>query len=294
MRLPPLHAIRFFEAAARLRSFKAAASELNVTPGAVTKQVQALETFLGVRLFERNHRSVALTPDGAAYLKAASAAFETLSRATAALLREDGEGPLNIWCTTLFMQQWLVQRLASFRALHPDLEVTITVGDLGDAMPPDADVGIRIGEGSEPGLASHHLIDIRLIPVCSPSYRAKVGPLDSPQDLAGHTLLRSNVRPNAWRTWLSFAGIEDPPHVSWITFPNSSAAYRASMEGVGIALGHRRFIEHDVAAGRLLTPFAVEAPTPESYRLVYPKSRRAKRRIVQFRRWILAALAAQT
>lgn len=292
MRLPPLNAVRAFEAAGRLSSFKNAAQELNVTPGAVAKQIKMLEDYFGVMLFTRSHRHVTLTPSGHRFWRDANDALSRLERGSQKVAAEEQKRPLHIWCTALFMEHWLVGRLAEYRALDPDQEVAITIGASNDPMPPEADIGIRFGTKKRlPGFTSHFLLGTELIPICSPTYFAKSPKLAQPRDLARHTLLQSMVQPNAWNDWFKGATGSSLPEARQVRFPNGGAAYRAAIEGVGVAIGHRGFIEPDVAAGRLVIPFDITVKSAGAYHLVYPSGKRPPARVIRFRDWILAQIA---
>jgi LysR family glycine cleavage system transcriptional activator len=285
VRLPPLNAVKAFEAAARAASFKKAAEELHVTPGAVTKQIQILEDYFGVRLFTRGSRSVALTAPGEAYFRSASEALGSLERGARALLAADRAPPLRFWCTGLFMHHWLVHRLGDFHRIAPEQEVVITVGDARDPVPPDTDLGIRVGGKRYAGMRSHFLMDVHLVPVCSPAYLAASAPLRGLQDLAQHTLLESAMRPEVWTGWLHRLernGVK-PRRIS---FPNASAAYSAAIAGAGVAVGQLGFIERELASGQLVVPFDVAAQPAGAYYLVGP-ARRPPQRLLAFRRWIL-------
>jgi LysR family glycine cleavage system transcriptional activator len=291
VRLPPLNALRVFEAAGRLGSFLRAAEELNVTPGAVSKQIKLLESFVGVELFEPASKPAQLSRDGAQYLSSVRAALSTLEEATQDLLDDDDPKPLRIWSSRFFMQKWLVPKLASFQAADPGTEVVITTGLSTEVMPSEADIGIRFGAGDWPGYKVHVLIGMRLIPVCSPTYLASHPPLGAPSDLARHTLLQNLFRPEDWLIWLRHAGIDSLPVSSRVSFESSLAAYMAAIEGAGVALGRAGFIESDLVAGRLVAPLAPVAPSEGAFHLVYRDRSRQPARLLRFRRWILDEIA---
>lgn len=287
MRLPSLKALQAFEAAGRLESFQKAAAEMAVTPGAVSKQIQLLEQQLGRQLFARAHRSVALTPAGRAYLAEVGAAFDRLQHATRRVERVADGQPLRVHCSSLFMQHWLTPRLASLRDLHPELEVTINVGSAREALPADADVGIRLGGKRVAGFSAHRLLDVKLVPVCSPAYLAASGALRSAEDFSDHVLLGSLLRPQAWRDWLRAAGTDASPS-RMMSFPDASTAYHAALKGVGIALVYEEFARTDLAEGLLVKPFDFAVRYDEAYYLLYPKANGAHAGVRKFRSWILA------
>lgn len=286
MRLPSLKALPAFEAAGRLGSFQDAAREIGVTPGAVSKQIQNLEDHLGCRLFVRLHRQVQLTPAGRTYLEAVGGAFAQLDEATRAVAQLQVAEPLRIYSSTLFVQNWLTPRLARFRRIAPDLEVVLSVGAPREPLPVEADVGIRLGMKRVPGLVSHHLLDVDMVPVCSPAYIAATGRPRTPEDLEGHTLLGSRVRTDTWRVWLRAAGA-DFPITRMISFPDASGAYHAALKGAGIAMGYRDFAEMDLAAGNLVRLFDLSVRYGEAYYLVYPRTQAQADKVKKFRDWIL-------
>jgi LysR family glycine cleavage system transcriptional activator len=291
LKLPPLNSVRTFEVAGRLGSFLRAAEELNVTPGAVSKQIALLEDFVGTDLFERMRKPVRLTAAGEAYLASVRRALAIIEESTREIRRDEADKPLHIWSSRFFMQKWLVPKLASFQAANPHLEVVITTGLSSEPMPAEADIGIRFGSGPWAGFKAHALIGMRLIPVCSPRYLASHPPLDAPAALARHTLLQNLYRPNDWGDWLRHAGVPTLPITNRISFESSLGAYSAAMEGLGVALGRCGFIEDDLAAGRLVSPLPMAAETEGAFHLVYRDRARQPLRVARFRRWILDEIA---
>ncbi|VCU69398.1 Glycine cleavage system transcriptional activator [Pigmentiphaga humi] len=292
-RLPPLYPLRTFEAAARLRSFSRAARELHVTPGAVSRQVLALEEFLGARLFERANREVRLTPVGQRYLDDLGDVFERMAGATRRAMRGSDDQPLHIWCPMTFAMRWLLPRLPAFHAAHPGQDAVFTT-----ALKPvdfdthDADVAIRMGEGDWPGVMSTFLVGIELLPVCSPRLLENGPPLAAPADLARHTLLQSVARPDYWRRWLEAAGTRGIDPDRGLTFESVSLAYQAALEGIGVAMGQHALVADDLAAGRLVAPLEPRVPIDNAFYLVYPERRAQDARVAVFRDWIVAAAQA--
>jgi LysR family glycine cleavage system transcriptional activator len=287
MHLPSLKALRAFEAAGRHGSLKKAALEMGVTPGAVTKQIQLLEATLGRPLFARSHRAVELTPLGRTYLEEVGGAFARLEQATQRITRADDTRQLRLHCSSMFMQHWLTPRLASLRAAEPTLDVLISVGPARAGLPADADVGIRLGQKPKGGLASHRLLELRLVPICSPAYLAATGPLADAAAFTSRVLLASLIRPEAWRDWLRAAGCAAAPE-HLIGFPDASAAYHAALKGAGIALVYEDFARLDLDDGLLVKPFDFAVPSSDAYYLVYPKANAGLARVARFRAWLLA------
>jgi LysR family glycine cleavage system transcriptional activator len=292
-RLPPLNALRAFEAAARHLSFTKAADELNVTQAAVSHQVKALEERLGMPLFKRGNRSLLLTDAGQAYLPALREAFDGIAQATDRLRITSGEGPLKVSALNSLAAKWLMPRLPKFRSLHPEVDVLIHTSDqLVDFAHDGIDVGIRYGGGSYGGLISDFLMSDVCFPVCSPKLLADGQlPLEKPADLARHTLLNDDA-PNVrgmpdWRMWLRAAGVKniDPSH--GLAYSDSAMLVQAAVEGQGVALARLSIAELDLAAGRLVKPFDLEIPTQHSYYLVFPPAHLEVPKVKAFRAWIL-------
>src|SRR5712672_2502560 len=203
-RLPSLNGLRAFEAAARHLSFTVAASELNVTQTAISHQIRRLEEELGIRLFIRQNRALALTPEARDYLPGVRAAFNDLRLATERLLRRENDHVLTISTLASLAAKWLLPRLSSFQEAHPGIDVRITTSTaLVDFRAGDVDAAIRYGRGHWPGLRAD-----QLFPVCSPALLTGNRPLRCPEDLRDHVLLHtSNIYTDDWRLWLTAAGL---------------------------------------------------------------------------------------
>lgn len=287
MSLPSLRALQAFEAAGRLGSFQRAAREVGVTPGAVTKQMQSLEDMLGSRLFVRLHRSVELTPAGHAYLAEIRTALSRIETATQTVSGIRSSEPLRVYCPSLFMRNWLTPRLARFLPhAAPDLDIVLNVGTPRVPLPPNADIGIRLGMKQAKGLTSHRLFNIDLLPVCSPAYLAAFGKPATVDALRSHTLLGSLIRADMWQVWLKAAGA-DLPLPRMISFPDGSGAYQAALEDAGIAIANLDFASPDLASGRLVKTFEFSVRYEEAYYLVYPKANARVEKVRIFRDWLL-------
>ena len=208
-RLPSLKGLRAFEAAARHLSFTVAASELNVTQTAISHQIRRLEEELGIRLFIRQNRALALTPEARDYLPGVRAAFNDLRLATERLLRRENDHVLTISTLASLAAKWLLPRLSAFQEAHPGIDVRITTSTgLVDFKNGDVDAAIRYGRGHWPGLRADWLMADELFPVCSPALLAGKKPLRRPEDLADHVLLHSSAaNDDDWRLWLTAAGL---------------------------------------------------------------------------------------
>jgi LysR family glycine cleavage system transcriptional activator len=287
MPLPPLAAVRAFEAAARLGSFTKAAAELGMTQAAVSYQVKLLEDRLGAPLFLRLPKRVALSEAGKRLATPVSEAFQRLEAAFAAM-RETNEGVLSVTAIMSFANNWLVPRLGTFQLAHPDIAVRLdTSQHLVDFSREEVDVGIRGGRGSWPGLKAHLLMPTEFTPLCSPALLARAGKLDSPADLLRLPLL--DWRDEWWRQWFALAGIADPkpaPHPT-IELESQVLLGQAAMAGQGVAILTPAYFAADIAAGRLVQPFDLVGRSESSFWLVYPQERQSSPKIRAFRDWIL-------
>ena len=257
--LPPLNAVRAFEAAARRGSFKDAAAELGVTHGAVSRQIQLLEEWLGApALFRRLSRGVTLTPEGSALLTEFGPALDRIS-AAARQHRERRGGPvatvLRVNALATFSLRWLLPRLTLFREQHPGIEVQLTTANEPvDALPEEYDVVIRGGPDTFYGFVSRPLLHERRLPVCSPLL-IKRHPLAMVTDLETHTLLHVSTVPKLWRDWLTLAGHAGLKPAATLTLDHFYLSIQAAVDGLGVAMGPTALVSDDVAAGRLVIPF---------------------------------------
>ncbi|HEV2676245.1 MAG TPA: transcriptional regulator GcvA [Aliidongia sp.] len=293
----PHAALRAFEAASRLGSFKAAAAELDVTPAAISHQVKSLEEHLGVSLFERLNRALRLLPAGAALGEAAQRAFRDLDRAIERA-RQTGtdRSALSVSVVPSLAAKWLVPRLHRFQDRHPDIELrlasTEAVVDL--ARDPGVDVALRYGAGPYPGLRAELLTWGHLTPVCSPVLLEGGSALRCPADLARHQLLRDGLPHEAgWLEWLTAAGVADRVKPGrGLRFSNSHLALDAAAAGRGVALVPELLIEEDLRAGRLVRPFALTVPSPSAYWFLARPDRAETIKVRRFLAWLRAELSA--
>lgn len=291
-RFPLLNALRAFEAASRHGTLSGAAAELSVTTGAVSRQISRLETYLDCTLFFRNPRGVALTPRGQTYANSLTDAFDRIDEATSELRNRAAPTSLSVFSFTTLAMEWLVPNLDSFRELHPGIDVKLVASiepvGLYDGQ---VDMGLWVGPEHWPGIHFDVLFDVDHFPVCSPALLETGPPLREPGDLRHHTLLYSTQRMPNWPDWLNAAGIGDMDMTREIRFENSSNAYRAARDGLGVALGQRLFVAEDIAAGRLVVPLPLSIRQRRNYCLVCLESRRTEWKIEAFRAWISARIA---
>lgn len=287
-RLPPLHSLRAFEAAGRLQSIRKAAEELFVTPGAVSRQVQSLEAFLGVKLFRRDPREIVLTAEGEQYLAAVAQSLDIVRDATQRLTGKRAVEVVRLRAYTTFAMKWLIPRLSSFHDANPEVEVRLETSNEAVSFEREAvDCAIRLGDGQWSGVETDRVLDNRLVPMCSPALAAR-NPLQTVSDLGRVRLLHSMIRPDDWRHWLRAAGAHEIDPYSGDKFASSTLAYQATLEGFGVMIAQRALFADDVAAGRLVCPFDLELDMgSHTYYLLYPQNRLRKPAFRRFRLWLL-------
>jgi len=289
-KLPPLNAIRAFEAAARHQSFTRAAEELGMTQAAVSYQIKQLEDRLGEPLFVRMPRQVLLTPSGKRLAPAVTEAFEAMRTAFAAM---DGgvDSVLSLTVLPTLASHWLVARIGRFQVGHPHLAVKLDTS-LGMVVfqLEDYDIGIRSGLGSWPGLEAHVLLPSKFTPVCSPTLLEGTE-LRSPADILNLPLI--GTHDVWWRRWFEAAGLPDVnlSDRSDYTFQTQQYEGIAAMAGQGVAMVNPFFFANEIASGRLVQMFDLVVPDSRPYWLVYPRARRHLAKIQAFRDWVLAEAA---
>lgn len=287
-----MNALRAFEAAARLRSFTRAAAELCVTQTAVSRHVRVLEQHVGKALFVRSANGIELTEHGRILVAALSASLDAIAAGLDAIQGDRGRRAVRISAQPNFAMRWLIPHLASFRSLHPRVDVEVITSHRGTQFPVEgADVAIRLGRHWT-GVRAERLFGADLVPVCSPRLMSRDRPLAVPDDLRHHTLLHVTTAPTDWKIWLDAAGL---PSFTWTggsRFDSYALALQAAVEGLGVAIGRRVFVERDLAAGRLVQPFALSVALDEAWFLLYPNAVASRPEIRAFRSWILHEAAA--
>lgn len=296
--LPPLNAVRAFEAAARHGSLKDAAAELGVTHGAVSRQIQLLESWLGdPPLFQRVHRGVTLTAEGRTLLAEFGPVLDRIA-AAARQHRERRSEPiatiLRVNALATFSLRWLLPRLPLFRENHPDIEVQLTTANEPvDALPEEYDVVIRGGPDTFHGFVSQPLMNERRLPVCSPALVRRC-PLATVTDLRNHTLLHVITMPRLWRDWLTMAGHADLQPAAAITLDHFYLAIQAAIDGLGVAMGPTALVGDDLAAGRLVTPFPHISLPARRYFAYLPERNLTNAACTVFCAWLTKAAAEST
>ena len=290
--LPPLNALRAFEAAARHLSFKKAAEELNVTPAAISHQVKALEELLDIQLFNRLTRALDLTEAGRAALPLLTEGFDKLVEGSGRMQAYCESGLLTVSVSPSFGAMWLVPKLDRFRTLHPDIEIRIDGTDrLVDVARGEVDVALRYGPGGYKDVRVHHLFNQFNTPVCSPALLEGDTPLVSPGDLRHHTLLHIEWKDMeaSWRMWLLAAGLKDIDPTQGPHFTHENMAVQAALDGHGVALVGDRLVADHLATGRLVCPFDPDLRTPLkfAYYLLTSHGGASSPKICAFRDWMM-------
>ena len=285
--LPPLNALRAFEAAGRLGSFKEAATELHVTQGAISQHVRLLEEWLGGPLFERHNRRVVLTPAAKTYLAEIGPLFEQLSQATVRYgVPATASRTLSVNASATFTLRWLVPRLAKFRLAHGDVDVKVeTSNESVESLKDIYDIIIRGGPDTFYGYTMRPFLSEERIPVCSPVLLQRL-PLSMPEDLQQHTLLHTSSLPRLWPDWLASAQIPALRPAATLTFDHFYLTLQAAIDGIGIAMGPTALVSDDLAAGRLVAPFTGPRLPSRSYCTYVPDGKSADDLVMLFRSWL--------
>ena len=292
LRLPPLSAIRAFEAAARHGSFTKAAEELGMTQAAVSYQVKLLEDRVGTPLFLRQPRRVVLSEAGKRLAPAVAEAFQRLNAAFASL-RETDESVLSVSAVNTFCTNWLVPRLGTFQVAHPNIAVRLEASHrLVDFAVEEIDVAIRSGTGQWPGLKAHELFPVELTAVASPEFLKRAGPIRHAQDVLSLPLL--DCEDECWQRWFAQAGVASLPPLKGpvLRLQTQQMIGAAAMAGQGVALVTPALFDIDLAAGGLVRILPIVVSHYDmKYWLVYPEERQRSAKIKAFRDWILAEVA---
>ena len=307
LRLPPLNALRAFEAAARHLSFRKAADELHVTPAAISHQIKLLEENLGVTLFRRLTRAIALTHTGQSFLPQLREGFSSIAAAVEQVRVHERGGTLTVNVPPSFAAKWLMPRLHRFVTTYPDIDIRIVASmrlvdvrrhdasdslGSGEAAPDDADIDIRFGAGNYPHCRVDPLFRVALTPLCAPSLLSGMRPLRKPTDLRYHVLLHDDTpygsadQPD-WKYWLQAAGAGEVDTSRGPHFNHPVLGLEAAIDGLGVVLGIRELAARDLAAGRLVAPFAFSLELPSSYFVVSSEAAAERPKVALFRTWLL-------
>jgi len=288
-RLPPLNALKAFEAVARSNSVTRAAEELSVTQGAVSQQVKALEATLGVKLFNRERQRLVITEAGRDYQTVVRNAFDQIAVGTERLMQRQNAGVLTVSTSLDFAAKWLVHRLARFAAAHPgiDLRVSATMHTV-DFAHEDIDVSVRHGDGNWPGLDATRLCAEQIFAICSPKLLAGRNRLQRPADVLKWPLVRLEDQSKAWERWFALAGVVAPEQLPGPVLNRASMLIDAAIDGQGIALARTTLAAWDLIGGRIVRPFDLSWRPAGTYWIVCPKATAKVTKIGRFREWLLA------
>ncbi|MBK8115556.1 MAG: transcriptional regulator GcvA [Candidatus Accumulibacter sp.] len=310
-RLPPLNALRAFEAAARHLSFKDAGEELSVTPTAISHQIRGLEEYLGFYLFRRLTRALELTREGRAMLPKVREGLECFAAAIESTRQHDAGGRLLVTSPPAFANRWLIRHLPAFTAAHPEIQLhmaasldTIDARDVSgvsglegiDVRDDEAEVFIRFGHGQYDGCRVDRLFAPAYAVVCSPRLLLGMRPLNEPGDLRRHNLLHDESimelldRPT-WAEWLQVAGVSGINPDTGTHFSDPGLVLSAAIDGVGVAIASKPLIEAEVTAGRLVVPFDIVIRRTQAYYLVAPEAIADRPIVNTFRRWLRSEAA---
>jgi LysR family glycine cleavage system transcriptional activator len=291
-RLPPLNSLKAFEAAARHESFTRAAEELFVTQGAVSQQVKALESGLGIKLFNRERQRLIITEAGRDYLTVVRDALDRIAVGTERLLQRQNTGVLTVSTSPDFAAKWLVHRLGNFAESHPeiDLRVSATLQHV-DFAREEVDLAVRHGDGNWPGLDPVQLSGEQLFAVCSPKLLSGRRRLGKPADLLKYPLLHLDNRED-WKQWLRAVGVDDSAVTHGPVLNRVSMVIDAAINGQGVALARTTLAAWDLIQGRLVRPFPDALPLSKTYWILCPKATSNLPKIVTFRNWLLAEATA--
>lgn len=289
LRLPPLPALRLFEAAGRHQSFKLAAAELHVTPSAVSHGIVGLEEALAVQLFVREPRGISLTATGADYLSYVSEAFSLIAIGTQRLPNHRANRPVALSCAPTFASRWLLPRLAQFRAHWPNVNVSVDTSHRQVGFPVDGfDFAVRMSRSPVAGAAWTRLFGERLVPVCSPAYLENLRDAHGHLDLRRATLIHVNAASEDWQAWLDATGPDDIETADGLRVDTIQLAFEAASMGLGVALGRRPLVDSDLASGMLVEARPQTITSDTAYWLVSAENAERRPELLDFRRWLVS------
>lgn len=294
--MPPLNALRCFEAAARNGSFIKAADELSVTPSAISHQIKSLESFLEIELFFRTKRQVVLTDAGKDYLVPIASIFAQLDKATTELLdKQNLGGTLRLSVPPAFLARWLMPRMDSFQDQYPDvqLEVNESTNEV-DFIASSTDMAVYFGNGDWDGVETHFLRNASLAPVCNPTLVKSNQPIRTPDDMRFYPLLHVAKRQEEWQDWLKQNGLEQKKFRRGLILSNGALTASAAAQGLGIALADPSFIAPEIHEGTLMVLFNQHLISESAFYLVYPKSYVVSSAMKAFKQWIIEQMSEES
>ena len=310
-RLPPLNALKAFEAAARHLSVKKAAVELNVTPAAVSHQIRTLEEYLDLQLFHRYNRALELTDAARACLPKLREGFDCLAQAVERLRTHTSGGMLTVSAAPSFAARWLMPRLHRFIAAHHEIDVRVSARmrrvsvdgkvDVAERATietwlDDSDVAILYGHGHYPDMDVHRLLSLTITPICSPKLLTGEHPLRTPEDLKHHMLLHDDTGDmydgeSFWEVWLEAAGVTGIDAKRGARFSHAVLALEAAIDAVGVVSSMPSLAAEELASGKLVMPFDLKVPLDSAYYLVCEPHAKTRPSVAAFRDWLIAEAA---
>ncbi len=291
-KLPPLNALRAFEAAARHLSVKIAAEELCVTPGAVSQMLKILEEHLGVKLFDRVNRGINLTQAGRDYLPPIRNAFRQIAESSRRVALSADTGVLTVSVTPFFASAWLVPRMKSFQDAHPSIDLQILASSaVVDFSRGGVDIAVRHGMGRYPGLRSYRVVSVEMVPVAAPSLVERLGVPETPAELARWPHVHDADR-KGWSLWFQAQGIDEVALPRGASFDDSSLLLNAVIAGQGAGLLPAAMVAFDMEEGRLARLAKATHMESFAYYLVYPETNHDRPKISAFKDWILNTASA--
>ena len=310
-RLPPLNALKAFEAAARHLSVKKAAVELNVTPAAVSHQIRTLEEYLDLQLFHRYNRALELTDAARACLPKLREGFDCLAQAVERLRTHTSGGMLTVSAAPSFAARWLMPRLHRFIAAHHEIDVRVSARmrrvsvdgkiDVAERATietwlDDSDVAILYGHGHYPDMDVHRLLSLTITPICSPKLLTGEHPLRTPEDLKHHMLLHDDTGDmyggeSFWGVWLEAAGVTGIDAKRGARFSHAVLALEAAIDAVGVVSSMPSLAAEELASGKLVMPFDLKVPLDSAYYLVCEPHAKTRPSVAAFRDWLIAEAA---
>ncbi|WP_417518695.1 transcriptional regulator GcvA [Marinobacter sp.] len=291
--LPPLNALRMFEASARNGSFAAAGKELFVTASAVSHQIKTLEEYLGIKLFTRSKRTVELTPSGKQYLVSVKHALNEIEVATHRLTASKETNVVQISVAPNFLTRWLMPRMSRFREMFPDIELRISASvGLLDFNQSSTDMAVYYGNGEWDDIEVYFLQKVMLVPVCSPKLLEGRNPLLDPADLRHHTLIYVSTRMWEWENWFQVASSEYITPKDSLQLSSSQLTTAAAQENLGVALADLTLTSREISSGNLVVPFNIPLDTRKAFYLVHQKHRPLTAAMKAFKEWLIAEIQA--
>lgn len=286
--IPPLRALKAFEAASRYLSFTKASEELHVTQAAISHQIKNLEIKTGVKLFKRYNRSLQLTAEGRSYLMSIRDALESLEKSTRQLKNQDSSGTLNISVLPSFATKWLSRRVWKFQEQHPEIDVRISAFEwLVDFKKEDCDIAIRYSnQGKWPGLTSELLFNEEVFPVCGRNYLKQISGSIEAKDLLKMQLLHEDYVTEDWHDWFNLVGLHHPDKLRGTRYSHTVTMLESVENNQGFALGRTPLVQDDINRGLLLAPFKERIKSKMAYYLVYPNGNKSDKKLEIIREWL--------